>query len=312
MLQLGGMTRREFLPAAVAPLLPEVRPVLPVTDCHQHLWGLPDYDVGWLPKDGPLAGRHGPEEYAQATAGLNVTKAVYMEVGVAPDQRQREIDYLVKLCESGKTPTVAAVVGGDPEAADFPAYLKQFAGSKYLKGIRRMLHTEDAPAGLGLRPGFLEGVQLLGDKGLSFDLCIRWKELPDMVQIVTSCPGTRFILDHCGNPSTAFTAAEWDQWRKGLDQLAACPNVVACKVSGFIVNAGKPGPWRAEQLAPAVDGVFAAFGPDRVVFGGDWPVVKRAATYKEWLTLLREVVAARPEAEQRKLFSENAARVYGI
>ncbi len=306
------MTRREFLPAAAVPFLPEPRPVMPVTDCHQHLWGLPDYRVDWVPKDGPLAGRHGPDEYAAATAGLNVTRAVYMEVGVAPDQRQAEIDYLVKLCQSGTTPTVAAVVGGDPEAADFPTYLKQFAGSKSLKGIRRMLHTDDAAAGLGLRPGFLKGLQLLGDKGLSFDLCVRWAELPDTAKIVAACPGTRFILDHCGNPSATFTPAEWGRWRKGLDQVAACPNVVACKVSGFVVNAGTPGPWRAERLAPAVDGVFAAFGPDRVVFGGDWPVVTRAVSYSDWLTVLREIVAGRPAAEQKKLFSENAGRVYNL
>ena len=308
------MTRRDFLPAAALPFLPERPPMLPVTDTHQHLWGLPAYRVHWLPADGPLAGRHGPEEYAAATAGLNVTRAVYMEVDVAPDQQQAEADYVVGLCKAGTTPMVAAVVGGHPDAAGFPAYAKQFQGSKSVKGVRRVLHG-DTPAGHGLRPEFLKGVQLLGELGLSFDLCARWAELPEMAKIVANCPGTRFILDHCGNPSAAFTAGEWHQWRKGLDLVAACPNVVACKVSGFIVNGGARGdggPWRAEHLAPAVDGVFAAFGPDRVVFGGDWPVVTRAATYTDWLTVLREVVAGRPEAERRKLFSENAGRVYGL
>lgn len=305
------MTRREFLPAAALPFLPEPPAMLPVTDTHQHLWGLPDYQVHWLKPGHPLAGRFGPDEYAAATAGLNVTKSVYMEVDVAPDQQQAEADYVVELCRAGKTPMAAAVVGGHPDAPGFPAYVKQFQGSKYVKGVRRVLHG-DTPAGHGLRPEFLKGLQLLGELGLSFDLCVRWAELPDMARIVRACPGTRFILDHCGNPSATFTPAEWDQWRKGLDQVAACNNVVACKVSGFIVNAGGRGPWRAEQLAPAVDGVFAAFGPDRVVFGGDWPVVTQAASYKDWLTVLREIVAARPEAERRKLFSETAARVYGI
>lgn len=286
--------------------------MLPVTDTHQHLWGLPEYKVHWLPKDGPLAGQHGPAEYAQATDGLNVTKAVYMEVDVAPDQQQAEADYVVGICKSGRTLMVAAVVGCRPDSPTFPAYARSFQGSRYVKGMRRILHAADTPAGHGLRPEFLKGVQLLGELGLSFDLCTRWSELPDMAKLVKACPGTRFILDHCGNPSANFTPAEWDQWRKGLDQVAACSNVVACKVSGFIVNAGGPGPWRAEQLAPAVDGVFAAFGADRVMFGGDWPVVKQASSYREWLTLLREIVARRPEAEQRKLFSETAAQVYRI
>jgi L-fuconolactonase len=311
------ITRREFLAASAALALGSTTkakaPMLPVVDTHQHLWDFSKLVPPWLKPDdekNPLAKSHTPTDYAAAIDGLNVVKSVYAEVGVAPADRVKEADYVAGLCAEGKTTMRAAVIGGDVLSPDFPEYIKPYRSHKFIKGIRHMLHVETTPPGTCLKEEFVKSLKLLGELGLSFDLCIRPNELPDMVKLVQACPETKFILDHCGNPSLKFTEKEWETWRKNMAAMAANKNVV-CKVSGFIVNAG-PMEFTAEQVAPGINGTIEAFGIDRVMFGGDWPVVTRVTSYKGWLTLLREVIANRPEAEQRKLLHDNACRVYGI
>ena len=314
------MHRREFLTASAAGVaaaaLPspaaakDAAPMLPVIDTHQHLWDLRELKLSWAKPGDPLNTNFTPTEYAEAIAGLNVVKSVYMEVDVAPDQQQKEVDYIVGLCESGKTTTCAAVVSGRPASDLFDKYITPYKGHKYVKGVRQVLHVETTPSGYCLDPKFVKGVRLLGDLGLSFDLCVRAEELPNAAKLIDQCPGTRFILDHCGNPSVKYAARQLDVWRKDMAEVAKRPNVV-CKVSGVIVTADK-NKWTATELAPAVNGTIAAFGWDRVMFGGDWPVCTLVASFRGWLTALREIVADQPEANRRKLFHDNAAKVYGL
>ena len=275
-------------------------------DTHQHLWDLSKFKLGWLKKGDPLDASYTPKEYAEATAGLNVVKAVYMEVDVVPEQQQAEADFITALCASGKTPTVAAVISGRPNSDGFARYVAPYKGHKYVKGIRQVLHVPGTPPAYYLDPKFVKGIQLLGELGLSFDLCIRPAELSDVAKLVDQCPGTRFVLDHCGNPRADFAKDQWDRWRKDMAAMAARKNVV-CKVSGFIANGWEKGKWKPDDLAPAVNGTIEAFGADRVMFGGDWPVCTLAATYREWLTALRQLLA-----DREKLFHKNAERFYGL
>jgi predicted TIM-barrel fold metal-dependent hydrolase len=157
----------------------------------------------------------------------------------------------------------------------------------------------------------VQGVQLLGELGLSYDLCVRPTDLPDVVKLVGKCPDTRFILDHCGNPQFKFTKEQTEEWRKNLAAVAAQPNVV-CKISGFLANGWPKGKWTADEIAPVVNATIEAFGVDRCLFAGDWPVVTLAATFKEWLTAVRTILSHRPEADQRKVLHDNAVKVYGI
>lgn len=314
------MHRREFLTAAsvtAVATLPapgpakDVPAMLPVIDTHQHLWDTQKFKLAWAKPGEPLGSTsHGPKEYAEATRGLNVVKSIYMEVDVVPEQQQEEADSVVGLCEGGATTTCAAVISGRPASDLFPAYITPYKGHKVVKGVRQVLHVETTPAGYCLDPKFVKGVRLLGDLGLSFDLCVRAAELPDMAKLIDQCPDTRFVLDHCGNPSVQFSARQWDRWRKDLAEVAKRKNVV-CKVSGVVVTATK-GNWSAAELAPAVNGTVEAFDWDRVMFGGDWPVCTLVASYREWLTALRQIIADRPEADQKKLLHDNAAKFYGV
>ncbi len=293
-----------------------------IIDCHQHLWDLEKLKLPWI-KPGTLLGRsYVMTDYLEAIAGTGIRNSVYMEVDVEPSMQQAEADLLIEICKSGRAPTIAAVVSGRPAAEAFPTYASQFKGSPYVKGIRQVLHGDGTPAGYCLQESYVRGIQLLGELGLSFDLCLRPKELADGAALAEKCPGTRFILDHCGNADPkAFMMAgdsriadakvehQADEWRRGIERVAAAKNTI-CKISGVVARVPKA--WSADDLAPIVNHCLDSFGSDRVVFGSDWPVCLNGASLREWVAALKQITASRPAAEQRQLLRENAIKFYGL
>ncbi len=316
-------TRREFLASAAGTVAlhstsmtfakdATVTETLPIIETHQHLWDVKKFTLPWhATEDVPSLRRsYVMSDYLEATKGLNVFKTVYMEVDVAPEQQQAEVDYVTDLCQRGDNPMKAAVVSGRPGTPGFEPYARKLAQNKYIKGIRQVLHGASTPAGFCLQPKFVESVQLLGELGLSFDLCLRSGEVLDVVKLVDQCPKTRFIIDHCGNMSVTSTdAAARSKWQEGMKQMAARKNTV-CKISGIIVTANKD--WKAADLAANINDTMNTFGEDRIVFAGDWPVCTLKASFAQWVGALKEIVKDRPVAFQKKLFHDNAAKFYGI
>lgn len=319
------MDRRDFLAAAAltaaaGPHLSAQKdtPVnpMPIVDTHQHLWDLSQFKLAWFdpatPEGKILGHSFTPVEYAAATKGLNVVKAVYMEVDVVPEQQQKEADFITELCAGGKTPTCAAVVSGRPNSDGFAAYAKQFKGHKYVKGMRQVLHVKATTPDYFLAPAFVKGIQLLGELGLSFDLCVRPADLPAHAKLVDQCPGTRFVLDHCGNGDLKHGPADREKWKTDMTDIATRKNVVG-KVSGFIASAPARGKWTLDEITPVINHTLDAFGPDRVMFGGDWPVcLLGVEKYADWATALMAVVKDRPADQQKKLFHDNAVKFYGL
>jgi predicted TIM-barrel fold metal-dependent hydrolase len=320
------MNRREFLAASAAvatnalACAEEKKRVFPIVDTHQHLWDLSKFTLPWLKKVESLKRDYLPKDYAAATADLGqfrigggtlpakVVKSVYMEVDVDPGQQEQEAEYVINLCKSGKTPMAAAVISGRPASEGFRKYITAYKDNKYIKGLRQVLHGDGTPKGYCLDPIFVKGVQLLGDLGMSYDLCIRPGELLDGVKLIDACPDTRFILDHCGNANVQ--ERDRTPWKRDIAQVAKRESVV-CKVSGIVASA-KPKAWTPDDLAPIINHVFEVFGPDRVMFGGDWPVCTLAASYAQWVDALRTIVKDRSAEQQRKLFHDNAVKFYSL
>jgi L-fuconolactonase len=278
-----------------------------IVDTHVHLWDLTRLRLPWIEKSTPLARSYVIKDYEAAIRGLNVVKGVYMEVDVDARDLVAEAEFVLELCRQGNSPLVAAVIGGRPAADDFGQYLGRFRGNRFLKGVRQVLHAASTKPGYCLTPAFVRGVQLLGERGLSFDLCMRPADLGDAVKLVEACPDTRFILDHCGNGPVY--ARDRRQWQRDMDRLARLRNV-DCKISGIVAEAREK--WTADDLAPVVNHSLNAFGPDRVMFAGDWPVCTLRATFRQWVDALKAIVRNRPADQQQKLFHDNALRVYRL
>jgi len=247
------------------------------------------------------------KDYQTAIDGLNVVKGVYMEVDVDPRDHNAEADFVLDLCRQANTPLAAAVIGGRPADDDFAKYIQRFRGNRFLKGVRQVLHNPSAKAGFCMTPAFVRGVQALGEAGLCFDLCMRHGEIADAIKLVEACKNTRFVLDHCGNGPVY--AKDRNPWQRDIETLAKLPNVVV-KISGIVVQVRER--WTADDLAPVINHTMNVFGPDRVMFAGDWPVCTLKATFRQWVEALRSIVRNRPAEEQRKLFHDNAMKFYGL
>lgn len=318
---LGGL---QVAPAPAEEASSTVAPQ-PIVDTHQHLWDLTKLRLSWLRGSPQLNRSHLPKDYVKASAGLNIVKAVYMEVAADADWQVAEAEYVLDLCRRGDTPTVAAVIGGCPGDDSFRSYIMRYKNSAYIKGVRQIPRPSKMGEDLFGDRKFVDGIRLLGELGMSFDLCGAPSHLLDAARLVDACPDTRFILDHCGNadpkwfeapgnaePAEAVAARRQaaEQWRRDIATLAERSRVV-CKISGIISRARKDR-WTPADLAPVINHCLNVFGPDRVMFAGDWPVCTRVASLSEWVNALKAVVQDRSQEEQHRLFYDNAMRFYGL
>jgi predicted TIM-barrel fold metal-dependent hydrolase len=290
-----------------------------IIDTHQHLWDLDQFPYSWTPSRPALNRSFMLSDYYEATRDLTVAKSVHVEADVDEGFMLEETLHVLSLARSDDNPIAGVVAAVRPEYDDFREHIEQIAGQRLLKGVRRILHTQ--PDHLSTATSFVENVKSLEDYGLTFDICVLARQLPQAINLVKKCPKVDFILDHCGNPNLRADAGEgeFDKWREHLREIAGLPNVV-CKISGIVVNtdltdqadpASRPG-WTAETLRPAVEHVIACFGWDRVMFGSDWPVCVLASSFKQWVEALSFLTRDAGAENQRKLFYENAVRVYRL
>ncbi len=307
-------TRRQFARCTAGAILAAATPAavaeplaLPIIDTHVHLWDLNQFRLSWLERGSALQHDFNLGDYRLASRGLNIVKAIYMEVDVAPDQQEQEARAVTELCR-GHSVLAGAVISGRPASQWFAEYIKPFAKEPVIKGVRQVLHGSGTPAGYCLNERFVRGVRLLGDLGLSFDVCMRPAELGDGAKLIEACPSTQFILDHCGNAEVF--AADLTPWKRQIAAVARRSNA-SCKVSGIVAST-KGRSWKPDDLAPIINHVLAEFGPDRVVFVGDWPVCTLGAPLAEWVKALRQIVQDRSLDDQRKLFHDNALRIYRL
>jgi L-fuconolactonase len=265
-----------------------------IVDAHVHLWDPRTFRMPWLDGDPVLGHPFGPPEFGEAAQGLNVESFVYVQVDTTPAYGLLEARWA-----AARQPTAIVAWAPMEDGEVARTYLDALVETPRVKGVRRLIQSETEPDfPLWLVPG----LRVLPGYGLSFDICIRHDQLARTIDMVRECPETDFILDHMAKP--AIRARQLDPWREQIAQLAQFPNVV-CKVSGLVTEADHAR-WTPEDLAPYITHVLQAFGEDRVLFGGDWPVVTRASTYRRWV----ETVAQ--HSQSPKLWRDNTRRVYRL
>lgn len=280
-----------------------------IVDAHVHVWNLQQFRLPWLDHAGPLLDRNYTlADYEQAIEGLNIVRSYYVEVDVAPDQKEAEARYVTKLCAQGRSPIRAAILGGTPGRPGFRAYINQFKNDPHVRGVR--CSFGDA---MKDRKAFIDDLHFLSDLGMSFDLLLGSPQLSDAAEVVKACANTRFILDHCGGASPDWIAgpradrSSFQSWKDGMTRLAASPNV-CCKISG-VAESGQTSP-DIEPISQIVNHCFDSFGADRVLFASNWPVCLKAVTIKQWLGMFKQLAASRSASFRTGLFSRNADRWY--
>jgi L-fuconolactonase len=276
-------------------------------DAHHHVWDLAVRDQEWIAGErmAPIRRSFGVADLAAVAGPAGVGASVLVQtVTVAAETPE-----LLALAEAHDL--VAAVVGWvDLTAAgvaDELAALAGGTGGRWLRGIRHQVQGEPDPRWL-CRPEVRRGLSAVGAAGLVYELLTLPHQLPAAVRTVAALPDVRFVLDHCSKPPVA--AGRIEPWASGIRRLAEHENVV-CKLSGLVTEADWAS-WRVRDLAPYAEAVLAAFGPDRLAFGSDWPVCLLAASYAEVVAAAEELTAGLSPAERDAVFAGTARRVYRI
>lgn len=280
-------------------------PAVPRVDAHHHVWDLAVRDQPWaraLPsiyRSFSLADLR-PSLRAAGIAGTVVVETV---------DSARETVELLELAAS--TPEVLGVVGwvdlGAEGVADELAGLRAGAGGEALVGVRHQVQSEPDPDWL-YRADVGRGLEALGAAGIAYDFVVTSGQLPAVVATVRRHPGVTFVLDHGGKPPVA--AGTLDPWRSHIAALAELPNV-AVKLSGLHTEAD-PARWSVAGIAPFADVLLDAFGPERVLFGSDWPVSTLAAGYDEVVASTTTLLAGLSPDEQAAVFGGNARHWYHL
>jgi predicted TIM-barrel fold metal-dependent hydrolase len=280
--------------------------VIPLIDTHQHLWDVTQFALPWLPDSGPLAGTHDINRYKREAAGCSIAATIYMEVDVAPEQRAAEAKYVIGLCENPDSGMVGATIGGMPSHPGFEEYIERFGPSPYVLGIRQVLHGSLQTSEFLSEP-FLAGLRLLERHNLHFDLCLRPNEIWAAAELADACPGVKFVLDHCGNGEPQ--SSDRSKWANDI-RLASQRENIICKVSGIVAGAAEQ--WSAEDLRPIIEHCAECFGPNRLVFGSDWPVCTLRSGLGRWVETLRSITSSWSKNDQHALYHRNAEEFYGL
>lgn len=273
-----------------------------VIDSHHHFWDPSRHDYPWMGDElAAIRRTFGPAELAPLLALEAVDRTVLVQT-ISNLDETREF-----LATAAETDFIAGVVGWvdltSPSVADTLRDLRAGKGGTYLAGVRHQVHDETDPRWL-LRDDVRRGIEAVGEAGLVYDLLVRTRELPAAVEVAKQFPDVRFVLDHIAKPQIAAGPRD-EAWARAMPPLAACPNVY-CKLSGMVTEANWAR-WTADDLQPYVDRALGWFGPERCMFGSDWPVCLLAAGYSRVVATMRDLVG-----DNDDVFGATASRVYGL
>jgi L-fuconolactonase len=279
----------------------------PVIDAHVHLLDQGRFRYSWTAAEPRLKRDFTPETLTQAAKPYEVEGFVFVEVDVDRPQHLDEAEWIDDLAKDDRR-VLGAVVSLPLElGAKIEPEMAHVAKLGTVRGVRRLIQSEPDPEFM-LKPGFLEALRLLPKYNLSFDVCIYHQQAANTLTMMRQCPEVSFVLDHLGKPG--IKAGLTEPWRTQIRDMAALPNV-ACKFSGVVTEADHA-KWTRDELEPYIDHAIESFGPDRVLYGGDWPVAELAGGYPKWLATLDWVTQGLSTAERRKLFRDNAIRTYRL
>lgn len=279
-------------------------PDFPIIDSHLHLWDPQRLSYPWL--FSPLDRAFLPADFRAASAGVDIEALVFLECDAALNQAFAEAQQV--LVWANDEPRIAAMVCNAPlEKGDAArADLDRLAGIEKVRGVRRIYQDQPDPT-YCLRPDFVAGVRALADYGLSFDLCLKHPQLQATIELADACPNVPMVMDHIAKPGIA--AGLMQPWADQMRELARRENVV-CKLSGVVTEAAAD--WTPATLRPYMDVALEAFGPSRIMFGGDWPVSTLRLTYPEWVAMVDDLIRDLTETEKRQIYRDTARAFYRL
>ena len=281
--------------------------MISLLDTHQHLVYREKASYGWTKDIPPLAeGNFTLDDYKTLTEGLGIGGTLFMETGVDDPDYQQETRFVKSLAENADNGMIGLISSIRPESDEgFETWLEETIAMGVV-GYRRILHV--MPDDTSQSDIFRNNVRKIGVSGKTFDICFLPGQLPIACELAKACENTKLILNHCGVPDIAGDG--FDPWRQDIKALAQIPNVI-CKLSGLMAYC-TPGTSSLETIEPYVDHALNCFGPNRMVWGSDWPVVNLAKGLPEWIAVTRKILGKLSADEASSIAYGTAQTVYKV
>jgi L-fuconolactonase len=272
-------------------------------DAHQHFWQVGRFDYPWMSSDlGVLYRDYLPHDLAPILKQNGVAQTVVVQAS----NSVAESRWLLELADANSF--IAGVIGWvDLISADGEAQLNELSAHPKFKGVRHLVESEPEDDWL-IKPAVLSGLRRLATYDLSYDLLVHTRHLRHVPEVAESCPELRFVIDHLAKPPIAQN--EIKEWARALKPVADYQNI-HCKLSGLVTEANWSS-WQTNDLRPFVDCVLELFGPERMMFGSDYPVCLLAASYDRVLDAFQELLKYLSDSDRDKIFSKNAAAFYRL
>ena len=277
-----------------------------VVDAHHHLLDPARFDYPWLTPELAAIDRHfGPEDLAPDLAAAGIDRTILVQTIRSLDETR---DFLATAAD---VPFIGGVIGWvdltDRGVGGTLDELRGGQGGEWLVGIRHQVHDEPDPEWL-LRADVRQGLAAIEAADLTYDFLVRPRELPAALTVAREMPGLRLVIDHLAKPRIRSGATE--PWASLLRPFGELSNV-SCKLSGLVTEADAA-TWRVADLAPYVEIALDTFGPQRTLFGSDWPVCLLAASYAEVVAAARDLTAGLSSAERAAVFGGAAEAAYRL
>ena len=272
-------------------------------DSHQHFWQVGRFDYPWMTKDlGVLYRDYLPNDLQPILQNNHVDKTMLVQAS----NSVAESRWLLELANASSF--IAGVVGWiDLISPDVNRQLDELCADQKFKGVRHLVESEPNDDWL-VQPAVLSGLKQLSARGISYDLLVHTRHLKHVPRVAESCPELPLVIDHLAKPPIA--RKEIREWSQALQPLASYTNI-NCKLSGLVTEANWNS-WQTEDLRPFVALALEYFGPDRLMFGSDYPVCLLAASYDRVLDSFQEILTSVSDADRDKIFSQNAAKFYRL
>lgn len=272
-------------------------------DSHQHFWRYDPNDFPWINgKMEVLQNDFMPMDLKPLLEDHNMDGCVVVQAA----QSEEETDFLLACAE--KYPFIKGVVGWlDLCAENIAERIEHYAPHHKLKGLRHIIHDEQDVRFM-LRPDFLNGISLLQEYGLTYDILIFPEHLPYTLELVSMFPEQPFVIDHIAKPR--INGKIDDLWVRHIEQLGQFDNVY-CKISGMVTEA-EWGQWHKGDFIPYMDVVLGSFGSERLMFGSDWPVCLLSGTYDEVVDIVENYTDNFNKEVRAKIMGQNAVQFYKL
>ena len=275
-----------------------------VIDAHQHFWELGRFDYGWLDAE-PLAAirrTYLPTDLKTHLDATGVDKSIFVQT----QHNVEENRWVLQFCEENDF--LAGMVGWvDLASPDCESQLEEFKDNPDFIGIRHVTHDEPDDDFI-VRDDVMNGLRVLEKHSMPFDLLFFVKHLKHATTLGKALPNLPMVIDHLAKPE--IKDARLDNWEADFRAAAKFPNMF-CKISGMVTEADWNN-WKPADLRPYVEIALDVFGPERCMYGSDWPVCELAGTYEQVIGAAREVLGGLSESEQAMVFGETARKFYGI